>query len=575
MAQEHNFFALLGDLDDDNVSNLIDGVKQEDDKKKSSRVEKVQMQKKDEQKIAQQISTDMWAKRLVLPSHGNYVRNIPIVNVVFLLMSACIFLVPEERENAEAEARRKAKEENKANDSVESSGGKLGDSDPFVAADDKSRKQPVRGNFASSDNSMGGQSTTLNKCRGGHRDGNGYHRKNGGHYSYQRNNRGANVYQQNNGYSEGNCTSAKGYQPWNSGQYQGGYKGSNGNQRYNGKYNGVSTGEQFNEGGYPSGNVADDGWQYVGRGRCDNRGGTYQENSTHEQDVIKYESLGESKHSQKDSEKSVNRNNDVDISTENKHLAGQQAIENEVEGHLPMTTEGQEDSQSEKKSGEGMDDAKSRKKSKKKKKKKNNKKKDQDSFDEKKDEKKEKDMRNLMTLKEYEKKLEDRKNLEAFKRPEQRKVEDKDFESMQIVGKEKEDSQLKSEEKLKKKGNIKEEKVRKTLSINEFLEPVKVMWQRRYGYRPYGRRDIERADADSKGKGERYNTRLDGRMSRSQGDGDRADGKGYGERPCGRLEEGRTASEGPVPSSPPAPPPRPSFDFEQHQFPALRGNGKA
>ena len=48
-----------------------------------------------------------------------------------------------------------------------------------------------------------------------------------------------------------------------------------------------------------------------------------------------------------------------------------------------------------------------------------------------------------MTIEEYEKKkLEDRKSLEAFRRPEQRTVEDKDFESMQLIGKKKEDSEL-------------------------------------------------------------------------------------------------------------------------------------
>lgn len=85
-----------------------------------------------------------------------------------------------------------------------------------------------------------------------------------------------------------------------------------------------------------------------------------------------------------------------------------------------------------------------------------------------------------MTLEEYEKLLlEKRKALEAFKRTEERKVAvDKDLESMQVVEKKREEEilfvKLKSDkDKLKKKDSFdKEEKVRKSVSINEFLKPT-------------------------------------------------------------------------------------------------------
>ncbi|XVF21312.1 hypothetical protein REPUB_Repub12eG0080200 [Reevesia pubescens] len=549
MAHEDNFFALLGDEEGDDVSKLIDRVKQEKEKTNSSMEEKVQKENKEEKMIAHQIPTDMRAKRLVLPSH---VRR-----------SFIVFDKKKEREKAEAEARRKAK------DSVGSNGKPQGDSDPIVAANDKSREQPVKGNFISLDNSNEGQySTSFNSNQGGHSGGNGYHRKNGGSYNYKRNNGGANVYQQSNGYNgfyEGNYRRANGYRPKNSDQYIGSYKGFNGNQRHNRKNDGVSNGDQLNKGGDSNGNVADDGWKCVGRGRRNNIESNYQEHLSHEQDGIKNESLEASKKSEMDSGKSVNgdKNDDID---ENKDLTGQQAVENEVEGHLSVNTEGQ-------------DDAKSRKKSKEK-----NKKKETEEIFEKKNEKKEHERKNLMTLEEYEKNLEDRKNLEALKRPEQRKVEDKDFESMQLIGKKKEDSLLRSEDKLKKKDNIKEEKVRKTLSISEFLKPVvgktPYMRQRPYGDRPCVRHDIEKPN--SKGNGERhYGEWPSGRCNggarpNGMGDEDRSNGRFGGERPNNERDgdSERPSGHGPGPSPPPAPP-SPSFEFEHHQFPALRGNGKA
>ncbi|PKA60931.1 hypothetical protein AXF42_Ash006566 [Apostasia shenzhenica] len=83
-----------------------------------------------------------------------------------------------------------------------------------------------------------------------------------------------------------------------------------------------------------------------------------------------------------------------------------------------------------------------------------------------------------MTLAEYEKMLQEkRKALEAFKTEERKVVNDKDFEGMLLVEKKKEEDlviKMKfDKEKGKRKEVIeKEEKSRKSLSINEFLKPA-------------------------------------------------------------------------------------------------------
>ncbi|KAL8139026.1 hypothetical protein V2J09_005027 [Rumex salicifolius] len=87
----------------------------------------------------------------------------------------------------------------------------------------------------------------------------------------------------------------------------------------------------------------------------------------------------------------------------------------------------------------------------------------------------EKEDENLMTLEEYHKVLaEKRKALEALKNEERKVAADKDFEAMQLLAKKKEEALLKPEtSKLKKKDSLeKDDKSRKTLSINEFLKPA-------------------------------------------------------------------------------------------------------
>ncbi|XP_010926668.2 uncharacterized protein [Elaeis guineensis] len=108
---------------------------------------------------------------------------------------------------------------------------------------------------------------------------------------------------------------------------------------------------------------------------------------------------------------------------------------------------------------------------------------------------------NSMTLDEYEKLLQEkRKALEALRTVERKVVVDKEFEGMQLVEKKKDDDlKLKVEkDKLKKKDSVeKEEKVRKSVSINEFLKPVE---GERYAGSPSAR---GRGGGRGRGRGER------------------------------------------------------------------------
>ncbi|KAG6487733.1 hypothetical protein ZIOFF_056330 [Zingiber officinale] len=92
------------------------------------------------------------------------------------------------------------------------------------------------------------------------------------------------------------------------------------------------------------------------------------------------------------------------------------------------------------------------------------------------DEKDPKEEDNEMTLDEYEKVLQEkRKALQPLKIEERKVVVDQDFESMQLVEKKQEENFVKlkiEREKLKKDSLEKEERVRKSLSITEFLKPA-------------------------------------------------------------------------------------------------------
>ncbi|GAB2298082.1 hypothetical protein Dimus_032157 [Dionaea muscipula] len=151
----------------------------------------------------------------------------------------------------------------------------------------------------------------------------------------------------------------------------------------------------------------------------------------------------------------------------------------------------------------------------------------------KKAEQEEEEEENYMTLEEYEKLLsEKRKGLEALRAEERKVALDKDFEAMQLVEKKKDDIfvQLKSEKgKLKTKDSLekedrgkvkmkdsldKEEKVRKVVSINEFLRPAEgeEFAYRRLGRSPgsFNRGDefIQRRGGD--GRGQDFTSRRGG-----------------------------------------------------------------
>ncbi|KAH1108663.1 hypothetical protein J1N35_012431 [Gossypium stocksii] len=93
----------------------------------------------------------------------------------------------------------------------------------------------------------------------------------------------------------------------------------------------------------------------------------------------------------------------------------------------------------------------------------------------------------VMTLEEYEKLMEEkRKALQALK-TEGRKVDAKEFESMQQLSNKKSNDEifikLGSDKDKRKEAYEKEERVKKSLSINEFLKPA----ERKRNYNPSGR----------------------------------------------------------------------------------------
>ncbi|KAK6940474.1 hypothetical protein RJ641_030005 [Dillenia turbinata] len=153
--------------------------------------------------------------------------------------------------------------------------------------------------------------------------------------------------------------------------------------------------------------------------------------------------------------------------------------------------------------------------------------------------------RKIMTLKAYEELLSKKKQaLEVHKTGERKVILDKDFESMKLVGKKNDDDnliKLKSEkDKLKKKDSFdKEEKIRKSVSINEFLKPVRSEknfsdWcgchreqRERSGHEQGERGDHDLGDGAGRGWGEQG--------GREQGDKAERGGRDMGDR----KEQGR------------------------------------
>ncbi|KAJ0240594.1 RGG repeats nuclear RNA binding protein C [Hirschfeldia incana] len=115
-----------------------------------------------------------------------------------------------------------------------------------------------------------------------------------------------------------------------------------------------------------------------------------------------------------------------------------------------------------------------------------------------------------MTLEEYEKILEEKKKaLQQATKVEERKVDTKVFESMQQLSNKKTNNEeifikLGSEKDKRKDAAEKEEKAKKSLSINEFLKPADGgRYNPRGGYRGRGGRNGGRGQRDGGGRGQR------------------------------------------------------------------------
>ncbi|CAL1401684.1 unnamed protein product [Linum trigynum] len=118
-----------------------------------------------------------------------------------------------------------------------------------------------------------------------------------------------------------------------------------------------------------------------------------------------------------------------------------------------------------------------------------------------------------MTLEEYEKVLEEkRKALLALKTSEERKVDAKEFESMQQLSCKKENVEIfaklgSDKDKKKETAAEREERVKKAVSINEFLKPAEGENPYRGGGRGRGRGRGDRGGRSSGGYGGGYNSR--------------------------------------------------------------------
>ncbi|VVB08234.1 unnamed protein product [Arabis nemorensis] len=111
-----------------------------------------------------------------------------------------------------------------------------------------------------------------------------------------------------------------------------------------------------------------------------------------------------------------------------------------------------------------------------------------------------------MTLEEYEKILEEKKKAMQGAKVEERKVDTKVFESMQQLSNKKSNEEIfiKLGSEKRKDAAEKEEKARKSLSINEFLKPADGESNPRGGYRGRGGRG---------GRGQRDGGQKDGRVN--------------------------------------------------------------
>lgn len=149
MAHEDNLFALLGDEELEDLSNLIESIKKENDPKKESAKQRVQKEKKEEVQKPEPIPFDTRAKPIILPKK--------------VMRSYVVFDKKKQREEEEAKA--------KAN----------GSTDGSVSSGSENNNRGEAKSICSSERTNG---DFQGGCRPNSRNGNGYSRNNGGYNGY-------------------------------------------------------------------------------------------------------------------------------------------------------------------------------------------------------------------------------------------------------------------------------------------------------------------------------------------------------------------------------------------------------
>ncbi|XP_057472751.1 RGG repeats nuclear RNA binding protein C-like [Actinidia eriantha] len=362
---------------------------------------------------------------------------------------------------------------------------------------------------------------------------NGYQKNNGTFDGYQRYNGGANGYRRNsgsaNGYQKNNGT-FDGYQRYNGGAngYRRNSESANGYQNNNGTFDGYqrnySRGTGTNKDGGGRGRGRGQGRALNGDGGFENESQFVESNQKFENQVQRggsydgWENVNKGRSSR--DEKQL-RNGNLNYGSERRgngggggygarggrvfgardgrnHESGEvmngsgakNALGGNASGNIAATTEVSKDAAEDEATKEVRRKAQEEWE------------KERDAWEARRKarEEEEKEDAKKLTLKQYQQQLlEKRKALEALK-PEERKVDvDTDFESMQLVGRKKEDSLLIKQDSEKDKLKKKDDKVRKSVSITEFLKPAEGYNSRGGGGRGgdgYGRGSSFRQAAD-------------------------------------------------------------------------------
>ncbi|XWS35118.1 hypothetical protein CRYUN_Cryun21dG0098800 [Craigia yunnanensis] len=407
MAQVENFFALLGDLETDDVSELIDSLKVEEPLNPVAAA----LDKKKDQKPKQKFQ-----------------------------MAPLLVLGKEKKDEQKPQENSNAKEPGKKESEIKAAATKSNVQQP---SSDNGEKDKIEGkNYPDNYHDNG-----YHQGRGDYRVGNGYQG------NYRNNSYGFDGYQ-------GNYSRPDGYQVNNNTNNNGGYRGgtggrgrgfqqrrfyeNNGNERKGQAVAYGNSNQQQQEFYYGK-----EGQQYYGGYRGQGPRGYYR------RDGSKYYNNGMNNGDKKSDE--GNSSNNGDNKNDNFSVVPEERQE-------AAASNGGD-------SKEVTSDARGDKKSKKIKKKKNKSKRFQDKSMNKAEQKAKVDWKKLMTLKEYEESLlEKKKPLEALQKDWGRKVlADEEFGSMQIIGKKNEEKKY-EEIKKDHSHSFEEEKVHKSMRITEFLK---------------------------------------------------------------------------------------------------------